>query len=88
MNNGSLQCLEYQHLAGNLMDGLGETLYVGGCDSSYGYSTVFGSIDMLKCVSVRVVPKWEYDTYLLGQLIHLLGLQSGVCEHTDLDVSA
>ena len=42
------------------MDGLGETLYVGGCDSSYGYSTIFGSVDgMLKCVSVTVVPKWE-----------------------------
>ena len=27
------------------MDGLGETLYVGGCDASYGYSSVFGSVD-------------------------------------------
>ena len=57
------------------MDGLGKTVYVGGCDPSYGYSTVFGSVDgMLECVSVTVVPKWGYDTYLLRQLIHLLGL--------------
>ena len=29
------------------MDGLGETLYVGGCDSGYGYSTVFGGVDRM-----------------------------------------
>ena len=33
------------YLAGDFMDGLGETFYVGGCDSSYGYSTVFGGVD-------------------------------------------
>ena len=51
------------------MDGLGETLYIGGCDSSYGYSTIFGSVDgmlEMQCVSVMVVPMWGYGMYLFG----------------------
>ena len=27
------------------MNSLGETFYVGGCDSRYGYSSVFGCVD-------------------------------------------
>ena len=55
------------------MNSLGETFYVGGCNSRDGYSAVFGCVDgmLFKRVSQRggcKISKWKYDnvTYLLG----------------------
>lgn len=55
-------------LTGDLEDGLGQTLDVAGRDTSNGDTTVLGGVDGV----------------LLGQSIHLLGLQTGEGEHADL----
>ena len=56
------------NLAGDLVDGLGESLDVGGGDTGDGDAAVLGGVDGV----------------LLGQLVHLLGGQACVCEHADL----
>lgn len=55
-------------LTGDLVDGLGKTLNVGRGDTSNRDSAVLGSVDAV----------------LLGQCVHLLGLETGVGEHADL----
>lgn len=58
----------YPTLTGDLVDGLGKTLDVGGSDTGDGNSAVLGSV----------------NTVLLGQGVHLFRLKTGVGEHADL----
>ena len=61
--------IAYQsYLTSNLVDGLGQPLDVAGSDTGNTDSAVFGGI----------------HTVLLGKRIHLLRLQTGVGEHTNL----
>lgn len=60
--------LFFSNLTGNLEDGLGKTLDVAGGDTSDGNTAVLGSVDGV----------------LLGEGIHLLGLETSEGEHTDL----
>ena len=65
------------------MDGLGETLYVGGCDSGYGYSTVFGGVDgMLDRMRQRYdcthVGLWQVPPWL----VYPFARASGRCMRT------
>lgn len=55
-------------LTGDLEDGLGETSDVAGGDTGDTDSAVLGSVYAV----------------LLGQLVHLLRLETGECEHADL----
>jgi hypothetical protein len=57
------------NLAGDLVDGLSESLDICAGDTRDGDTAVLGGVDGV----------------LLGQFVHLLGGQAGVCEHTDLE---
>ena len=58
----------YPALTGDLVDGLGKTLDVGGSDTGDGNSAVLGSV----------------NTVLLGQGVHLFRLETSVGEHANL----
>jgi hypothetical protein len=58
----------YPDLTGDLVDGLGKTLDVGRSDTSDRNSAILGSV----------------DTVLLGQGVHLFGLETSVGEHANL----
>lgn len=76
------------NLTGNLEDGLGESLDVGGGDTSDGDTAVLGGVDgvLEKLLGTRLEKVCEYKTYLLGEGVHLLGLEASVGEHADLDI--
>lgn len=57
------------NLAGDLVDGLSQSLDICSGDTRDGDTAVLGGVDRV----------------LLGQFVHLLGCQAGVCEHTDLE---
>lgn len=64
----SLKTLILYSLTSDLVDGLGKALDVAGSDTSNTDSAILGGI----------------HTVLLGQLVHLLGLQASEGEHTNL----
>ena len=49
------------YLSSNLMNSLSEPFYISCCDTSYGYSTIFGCVDgvLISCVSGTIVSKWK-----------------------------
>ena len=71
---------------GNLMDRLGKALYVRGRDACNRYPAVFGCIyGVLIWPSVEFPHTCSTETNLLGELLHLLGVQASVGEHPNLD---
>lgn len=76
------------NLTGNLENGLGESIDVGGGDTSHGDTAVLGGVDgvLEKLLGTRLEKVCECKTYLLGEGVHLLGLEASVGEHADLDI--
>lgn len=68
-HHSSRACVRDVYLAGDLVDGLGQSLDVAGGDARHGDTAVLGGVDRM----------------FLGQLVHLLGSQARVCEHTNLE---
>lgn len=72
------------HLTGDLVDGLGKTLDVAAGDTGHGDTAVLGGVDGVldELVSARDIR--NKPAYLLGQSVHLLGLETSVGEHANL----
>ena len=72
-------------LTSDLVYSLGKALDVTAGDASNGDSAILGSVDrMLEWLAKGLSKSIHSTTHLLGQYIHLLGLQTSVCEHADL----
>lgn len=73
------------NLASHLEDGLGQATDVAGSDTSNGDAAVLSGVDgVLNDISLTSNLLGMWLMYLLGESIHLLGLETGEREHTDL----
>ena len=82
----------FRFLTSHLEDGLSQALDIAGRDTSHGNTAVLGRVDGVLETSVSamhggLIGGDGCQTYLLGQSVHLLGLETGESKHSDLGKS-
>lgn len=81
-----LSKINRDRLTSNLVDGLGKSLHVASGDTGHGDTAVLGGVyGVLGLLAIEVLKVQLDRAYLLRKSLHLLGLETGVCEHADLD---